>query len=301
MEPPNDSAPIKLEDLLTVEEILETKLPWYRLSQEYDVGIWFPGCQAGKHVIKGCRFDTSEIGKDPVRLMLSFLAHSFPGNMSETSVRKTLVSILTLGSDNRTIVKKTKEYVDSITRHGRLMLCYFYVLAYFHGLGITQNLTPTMVELLSMNLTVPLGADDMIFTDVSRAFSRSKCAFAISNGKTPEKIIRWCLEFKAPIRRLLTANVRLDQGIRPERSQMRIQQQIQVAPSAPPSEIQTKPRLPPPEETDNEALQCQICFRNKINCSIAPCGHTGCSLCMTELKACHICRQSIVDLNRVYL
>lgn len=46
---------------------------------------------------------------------------------------------------------------------------------------------------------------------------------------------------------------------------------------------------------------CGICYSNKVNCVISPCGHSVCILCSIKIDACHICRKEIRDIIRFYL
>lgn len=44
---------------------------------------------------------------------------------------------------------------------------------------------------------------------------------------------------------------------------------------------------------------CQICFDNKINTVIVPCGHTYCDKCIQSTKICFFCRGEIKHLQNI--
>lgn len=50
-----------------------------------------------------------------------------------------------------------------------------------------------------------------------------------------------------------------------------------------------------------EVPDCNICYLNKVDCIISPCGHSICLLCSIKLNLCHICRKEIRDIIKFYL
>lgn len=60
----------------------------------------------------------------------------------------------------------------------------------------------------------------------------------------------------------------------------------------------------PPEETDDEELQCILCFRYRVNMKFSPCEHqVCCSACYSKLamlkNECPICRAGIAQATNV--
>ena len=50
----------------------------------------------------------------------------------------------------------------------------------------------------------------------------------------------------------------------------------------------------------NPDLLCQICFSNRIDIILTPCGHTFCSDCIGDSKECFNCRGSIEKSYKVF-
>ena len=46
---------------------------------------------------------------------------------------------------------------------------------------------------------------------------------------------------------------------------------------------------------------CQICFTNKINVCLTPCGHTYCGDCSTKMKDCATCRSKITTKVKMFI
>jgi hypothetical protein len=60
--------------------------------------------------------------------------------------------------------------------------------------------------------------------------------------------------------------------------------------------------LPPPEETDDESLQCILCNSHQVNVKFSPCEHKiSCSACYSKLvkNACPVCRSTISRLMNI--
>ena len=53
------------------------------------------------------------------------------------------------------------------------------------------------------------------------------------------------------------------------------------------------------EEIASEYL-CPICFTNKKNTILTPCGHTLCDACLGEAEYCFFCRKYIGEKFRIY-
>ena len=53
-------------------------------------------------------------------------------------------------------------------------------------------------------------------------------------------------------------------------------------------------------ELQNEAMMCEICFERKRD-SIFLCGHGTCSVCCKALRECHLCRQPIEQIIKIFI
>ena len=53
------------------------------------------------------------------------------------------------------------------------------------------------------------------------------------------------------------------------------------------------------QEIKKSINYCQICFDNKINTVIVPCGHTFCYDCIKTSKICYFCRGEIKHLQNI--
>ena len=52
----------------------------------------------------------------------------------------------------------------------------------------------------------------------------------------------------------------------------------------------------------NPNLLCQICFENRINLVLTPCGHTFCNDCLTDnINQCFNCRKTIDSRFKIYI
>lgn len=50
----------------------------------------------------------------------------------------------------------------------------------------------------------------------------------------------------------------------------------------------------------NPDLLCPICFENRVNLVITPCGHTVCAECLDNSPLCFICRTIIQDKFKIF-
>ena len=52
----------------------------------------------------------------------------------------------------------------------------------------------------------------------------------------------------------------------------------------------------------NDKVTCKICYTNKVNTCINPCGHLFCNMCLNNLtdNSCPLCRNNIVSKIKVY-
>ena len=48
-------------------------------------------------------------------------------------------------------------------------------------------------------------------------------------------------------------------------------------------------------------LSCPICFENKINITLIPCGHCFCSNCIQSSSNCYFCRKQIQSKHKIFL
>lgn len=63
------------------------------------------------------------------------------------------------------------------------------------------------------------------------------------------------------------------------------------------------------ETNQNTNYNCKICYNNKINYALHPCGHTLCLNCSETIKktypnginSCPFCKQSIISYNKIFL
>jgi hypothetical protein len=57
------------------------------------------------------------------------------------------------------------------------------------------------------------------------------------------------------------------------------------------------------KEQYKEAFRCKICYMNKINITLIPCGHLFCSECdkRRTKKECPICRKEVKDSQAIFL
>ena len=51
----------------------------------------------------------------------------------------------------------------------------------------------------------------------------------------------------------------------------------------------------------NPDLLCQICYENRVNIVITPCGHTFCDKCLGNSLVCYSCRGNIEKSTRFSL
>ena len=52
----------------------------------------------------------------------------------------------------------------------------------------------------------------------------------------------------------------------------------------------------------NPELLCQICFDNRINLILTPCGHTFCDKCFTDdMNICFNCRNTVQSIFKMYI
>ncbi len=55
------------------------------------------------------------------------------------------------------------------------------------------------------------------------------------------------------------------------------------------------------EKNVNPELLCQICYENRINLVLLPCGHTFCSKCLNDtVTQCFNCRSNIEKRTKIY-
>eukprot|EP01126_Amoeba_proteus_P062028 TRINITY_DN8381_c0_g1_i14.p1 TRINITY_DN8381_c0_g1~~TRINITY_DN8381_c0_g1_i14.p1 ORF type:complete len:761 (-),score=90.56 TRINITY_DN8381_c0_g1_i14:158-2440(-) len=47
-------------------------------------------------------------------------------------------------------------------------------------------------------------------------------------------------------------------------------------------------------------VECKICYVSQVDSVFIPCGHTICMTCSTNLKVCHICRQKVLSIHRIF-
>lgn len=50
----------------------------------------------------------------------------------------------------------------------------------------------------------------------------------------------------------------------------------------------------------NPELLCQICYENRVDTVLIPCGHTWCSNCIKPTDRCYICRQYIEKTHTIF-
>ena len=50
----------------------------------------------------------------------------------------------------------------------------------------------------------------------------------------------------------------------------------------------------------NPDLLCPICFENRVNLVVTPCGHTFCAECLDNSPSCFICRTIIQDKFKIF-
>lgn len=53
-----------------------------------------------------------------------------------------------------------------------------------------------------------------------------------------------------------------------------------------------------------DRLLCPVCFDKSRDCSLSPCGHTLCTACaqrILSLGTCHVCRERVTKLGKMYL
>lgn len=50
----------------------------------------------------------------------------------------------------------------------------------------------------------------------------------------------------------------------------------------------------------NPDILCQICFENRVNTVLTPCGHTFCSKCLGNTPLCFNCRTPIDNRFKIY-
>jgi hypothetical protein len=50
----------------------------------------------------------------------------------------------------------------------------------------------------------------------------------------------------------------------------------------------------------NPDILCQICFENRVNLVLTPCGHTFCGKCLDNSSICFACRSPINDRFKIY-
>jgi hypothetical protein len=46
---------------------------------------------------------------------------------------------------------------------------------------------------------------------------------------------------------------------------------------------------------------CSICCENEISICCAPCGHTYCNQCMTDITTCHYCRSYVPIKFKIFI
>ena len=47
-------------------------------------------------------------------------------------------------------------------------------------------------------------------------------------------------------------------------------------------------------------IECKICYENKIDLAIIPCGHVLCSKCLQNQHVCPYCRTKINNIQQLY-
>ena len=56
------------------------------------------------------------------------------------------------------------------------------------------------------------------------------------------------------------------------------------------------------EKKVNPNYLCNICFENRCNIVLNPCGHMYCQNCFNkENKICHMCRKPVKDIIKIYI
>lgn len=50
----------------------------------------------------------------------------------------------------------------------------------------------------------------------------------------------------------------------------------------------------------NPELQCQICFENRLDIVLNPCGHMFCNKCFGDNKNCFNCRKEVTNIIKIF-
>jgi len=51
---------------------------------------------------------------------------------------------------------------------------------------------------------------------------------------------------------------------------------------------------------ESPELDCKICYQNKVNITLIPCGHVFCSSCITNQNLCPYCRRDIQNKQPLF-
>ena len=54
------------------------------------------------------------------------------------------------------------------------------------------------------------------------------------------------------------------------------------------------------KKINSSEIECKICYENKINLVIVPCGHVFCGKCLQNQNTCPYCRTKISNVQQLY-
>jgi hypothetical protein len=54
------------------------------------------------------------------------------------------------------------------------------------------------------------------------------------------------------------------------------------------------------EKDVNPELQCQICYENRLDIVLNPCGHMFCHNCFKDSSNCFVCRKDVTNIIKVF-